>query len=324
MLSFLLRRLNLLLITAFILTVVAFIIDRNIMLTHQSADLPDSNYVSQYTQYLLNIINGNIGYSAIDHKPFLSSGLINFASTIELCFVALIFSSFVAIPLGILAGLFRNSRLDYCIMTIALSGLALPVFWVSVIAVLLPSMIGNFLPVDGNISIIYEVPVITGFMLIDTLIASHQYGLSAFIDRVAHLILPATVLSLFLITEIIRLTRHSMTMVMRSNYIKAAYAKGFSRTEIIFNHALRNALPAIIPQLRLQMSTILSFAMVIEIVFNLQGIGTWLLDSLQEGDYLALPAGMLIITGFILFFSIFIEILMVIISPLRRGSLYVD
>lgn len=324
MLSFLLRRLNLLLITAFILTIVAFLIDRNIMLNFKTPELPQSSYVSQYLDYLLNILKGNLGYSEITHLPFLQTGLINFASTIELCFVALIFSSLIAIPLGVLAGLFRNSTTDYIIMTIALSGLALPVFWVSVMAILLPSFIGNILPIDGNISVMYEIPVRSGFLLIDTLLASPQYGLSAFCDRIAHLILPASVLSLFLITEIIRLTRHSMTMVMRSNYIKAAYAKGFSRSEIVFNHALRNALPAVIPQLRLQMSTILSFAMVIEIVFNLQGIGAWLLTSLQDGDYLALPAGMLIVTGFILFFSILTEILMVIISPLRRGSLYVD
>lgn len=323
MLSFLLRRLNLLLITALILTIIAFATDRIVSVNSETV-VNSNGYIKQYFAYLWQIMNGNLGYSSVDNQSLLERGLIFFASTLELCFTALIFSSIIAIPLGLLAGLFRNTRLDYAIMTIAIMGLALPVFWVGVMAVLLPSVWGQVLPVDGNLSLIYEVPVVTGFLLIDTLMVTEQYELFAFIDRVAHLILPALVLSFFLITEIVRLTRHSMTMVMRSNYIQAAYAKGFSRTKIVFAHALKNALPPIIPQLRLQLSTIISFAMTIEIVFNLNGIGKWLFISLKTGDYLVLPAGILIISGFILSFSIFIEILMVVISPLRRGSLYAD
>ncbi len=305
------------------MTIIAFATDRIVSVNSETV-INSNGYIKQYFAYLWQIMNGDLGYSSVDNQSLLDRGLIFFASTLELCFTALIFSSIIAVPLGLLAGLFRNTRLDYAIMTIAIMGLALPVFWVGVMAVLLPSVWGQVLPVDGNLSLIYEVPVVTGFLLIDTLMVTEQYELFAFIDRVAHLILPALVLSFFLITEIVRLTRHSMTMVMRSNYIQAAYAKGFSRTKIVFAHALKNALPPIIPQLRLQLSTIISFAMTIEIVFNLNGIGKWLFISLKTGDYLVLPAGILIISGFILSFSIFIEILMVVISPLRRGSLYAD
>ncbi|TEW56094.1 ABC transporter permease subunit [Psychromonas sp. RZ22] len=324
MLSFLIRRLNLLLITAFILTIIAFAIDRSVTIESDLTLSEQPNYFFQYLSYLFNLLDGNFGYSSLDNQPLLTRGLLFFNATLELCFSALLISCLIAIPLGLLAGLFRNTKLDYMIMTVAIVGLALPVFWVGVMAVLLPSVWGDVLPVDGNLSLIYDVPTVTGFLLIDTLLVTKEYGLFAFFDRIAHLILPSLVLSFFLVTEIIRLTRHSMTMVMRSNYIKAAYAKGFSRRKIVFTHALRNALPPIIPQLRLQLSTVISFAMTIEIVFNLDGIGKWLFTSLKAGDYLVLPAGMLIITGFILFFSILVEIIMVIISPLRRGSLYVD
>ncbi|TEW49523.1 ABC transporter permease subunit [Psychromonas algicola] len=324
MLSFLIRRLNLLFITALILTIIAFIIEKNVVVNNTIIDTSSNNYLLQYFSYLINIITGEFGYSALDNQPLLARGLMFFASTIELCLLGLVFSSLVAIPLGVLGGLFRDTKLDYVIMTIALSGLSLPVFWVGVMVLLLPGVWGDLLPVDGNLSLVYEVPSVTGFLLIDTLFVTDQYGLFAFFDRLAHLLLPALVLSFFLTTEIIRLTRHSMTMVMRSNYIKAAYAKGFSRRKIVFAHALQNALPPIIPQLRLQLSTILSFAMTIEIVFNLDGMGDWLLSSLNAGDYGVLPVGMLIITSFILFFSILIDILMVIISPIMRGSLYAN
>jgi cationic peptide transport system permease protein len=324
MLSFLIRRLNLLLITALILTILAFILDRTVTINSHTAISDNRNYILQYFSYLWHILTGHFGVSSIDGKPLFVKGLVFFASTLELCTIALLFSSIIGIPLGLLSGLFRNTKLDYAIMTLAIIGLAIPVFWVSVMAILLPSVLGEILPVDGNLSLIYDVPVVTGFLLIDTLLVTEQYELFAFIDRIAHLILPGLVLSFFLVAEIVRLTRHSMTMVMRSNYIQTAYAKGFSRTKIVFHHALRNALPPIIPQLRLQLSTIISFAMTIEIVFNLNGIGTWLYASFKSGDYLVLPAGMLIITAFILISSISIEVLMMIISPLRRGSLYAD
>ena len=135
MLSFLIRRLNLLLITAFILTIIAFMIDRTVSINHTTEKLAQGNFVLQYFSYLWQILSGNFGYSTIDQQGLLKRGLIFFASTLELCFLALLFSSLMAIPLGLLAGLFRNTKLDYIIMTIAIIGLALPVFWVGVMAV---------------------------------------------------------------------------------------------------------------------------------------------------------------------------------------------
>jgi cationic peptide transport system permease protein len=324
MLSFLIRRFNLFFLTAFILTIIAFIIDRSVVPNSTIGSGKEHNYLIQYLSYVYSLLNGHFGYSALDGKNLLIRGLVFFASTLELCILALLFSCLIAIPLGLLGGLFRDTKLDYVIMTIALTGLSLPVFWVGVMVLLLPGVWGDLLPVDGNLSLVYEVPAVTGFLLIDTLLMTNEYGLFAFFDRLAHLLLPALVLSFFLTTEIIRLTRHSMTMVMRSNYIKAAYAKGFSRRKIVFVHALNNTLPPIIPQLRLQLSTIFSFAMTIEIVFNLDGMGDWLLSSLNAGDYAVIPVGMLIISTFILSLSILIDILMVLISPVKRGSLYAD
>ncbi|AGH81262.1 peptide ABC transporter protein inner membrane binding component [Psychromonas sp. CNPT3] len=319
MFIYLLRRLNLIVITAFILTVLTFILEH----WHNGALMTQSNYFVSYYQYIGTLIEGNWGYSNMDQLPILEKGLVAFASTLELCFLAFLSASIIAIPLGILAGLDRNSRLDYIIMSIVLITLALPVFWVSIVMTMLPHAIGLNLPIDGNISPIYEVPTLTGFLLIDSLLSAQTYRLDAFFDHLAHLTLPATVLSLFLITEIIRLTRHSITMVMQKNYIKSAKAKGLSRLSIIFRHVLQNALPSIIHQLWVQISTIISFAMAIEIVFSLPGAGTWLYRSINHADYIALPTAILIISGFILISSILVDIFLMLISPIKRETLYV-
>jgi len=319
MLNYFIRRIYLLAITAFILSVIAF--------TIKHWTVPGviyDNILSDYWHYMMGLLQGDFGVSIVNNQPMLSIGLIAFASTLELCLFAFLFASVIGIPLGILAGLERNNGIDYTIMGMALIGLALPVFWMSIIFAMIPSVLGWVMPIDGNISPIYEVPAVTGFLFIDSLLISNKYQLDAFFNHLVHLVLPSLVLAIFLISEMIRLTRHTITTIMRDNYIKAAHTKGLTRTQIVFRHVLKNAFPPIIHQLRLQISTIISFAMAIEIVFSYQGAGMWLFDSIQQGDYLALSTGTLIISGFILLASILVDLLLVIISPTKRKSLYAD
>ncbi|MCP4324254.1 MAG: ABC transporter permease subunit [Alteromonadales bacterium] len=319
MFNYLLRRIYLLSITAFILTLIAFTIEHWTVHTH----LNENTFI-HYLKYMAAIIKGDFGHSTVDNQPILESGLIAFSSTLELCIFAFLIACIVGVPLGIFAGLDRNKNLDYSIMSLALIGLALPVFWVAIIFSVLPNAFDWTMPIDGNISPIYEIPVVSGFLFIDTLLVSDQYQFDAFLNHVVHLILPSSVLAIFLISEIIRLTRHAITTVMRSNYIKAAYTKGLTQRQIVFRHVLKNAMPPIIHQLRLQLSTVISFAMVIEIVFSCQGAGVWLFDSIQQGDYIVLSSAILIISGFILISSILIDLLLVFISPAKRRSLYAD
>ncbi|WP_372882819.1 ABC transporter permease subunit [Psychromonas sp.] len=321
MLNYLFRRLNLLFFTAFALSIFAFMLA---LWSSSELTANNGNYVMLYAQYMMDILQGQWGASIINQQSHMVNGLIAFSSTLELCLVALLTSIIIGIPLGIFAGLYRNGVLDYTIMSIALIGLALPAFWLAIITMMLPVSFALALPIDGDISPLYEVPNITGFQLIDSLFAIELYGLDAFFDRLAHLILPAVVLSFFLSSEIIRLTRHSISLVMKSNYIKAANTKGLSVLQIVFRHVLKNALPPIIPLLRLQLNTIISIAMAIEIVFSSHGAGVWLFASIKGSDYAALPAAVIIISGFILLSSIIIDILQMLISPTTRRILYAD
>lgn len=319
MFNYLLRRIYLLSIIAFILTLIAFTIEHWTVHTQI-----DENTFIHYFNYLCNIVKGDFGSSIIDDKPIFNTGLMAFSSTLELCFFAFIIAIIIGIPLGVFAGLDHNHGVDFTIMSLALVGLALPVFWVAIIFTILPHAVGITLPIDGNISPIYEVPIVTGFLFIDSLLVTDLYQLDAFLDHLTHLILPSTVLALFLTSEIIRLTRNAITMVMKSNYIKAAKTKGLTRRQIVYRHVLKNSLPPIIHQLRLQLSTIISFAMAIEIVFSYQGAGMWLFTSIQQRDYLVLSCALLIISGFILLSSIIVDFVLVLISPTKRKSLYAD
>ena len=318
MLYYILRRIGLFLITAFILSLIAYALQSWV---NGSAPV---NYPLGYFNYILKIFNGNWGVSIIDHQPILSKGLTALAGTLELCFLGIIFAMIFSVPLGTIAGLYRNTKIDYVIMTIAITALSLPVFWLAVIMSSIPNTLNISLPIDGQISPIYDVANNTGFMLIDSLLVSDIYQLDAFYSRLEHLILPAIVLSFFIVAETIRLTRSSISMVMKSNYIKAAYSKGLSTFQIVRIHILKNIYPTIVHELRSQLSALISFAMTIDIVFSLNGTGQWLLTSIQEGDYVVLPTAVLLVGGGILLTGILIDIFLMLTSPAKRKYLYVD
>ncbi|WP_354625686.1 ABC transporter permease subunit [Psychromonas sp. MME2] len=130
---------------------------------------------------------GEWGFSIIDQQPILVKGLTAFYLTLELCLVAFVTATIIAVPLGIIASMNKDTMLDKIIMTIALISLALPVFWLSVVLTLFPSSTSLPIPIDGDISPIYEFKNHTGFLLIDTLIATKSYQLDAFFSRLAHL-----------------------------------------------------------------------------------------------------------------------------------------
>ncbi|MCK5817861.1 MAG: ABC transporter permease subunit [Psychromonas sp.] len=318
MLNYIMRRLGLFISTAFILTLIAYALHYWLNQSHSQP------IINGYITYMIQILKGNWGISIIDHQPILAKGLKSLASTLELSIFAFIGALTLAIPLGIIAGIYRNGQIDYLIMSTAIIALALPVFWVAIMMPTVSNIFHLTLPIDGQISPIYEVKNVTGFMLIDSLFTTGTYHFEAFYSRVRHLILPSIVLSLFIFAETIRLTRHSISMVMKSNYINAAYSKGLSTVQILRSHVFKNIYPSIIHDLRSNLSTLFSFAMTVDIVFKSKGSGQWLLTSIHEGDYIVLPTAILIIGGFILLSSILIDILLMLTSPTKRITLYVD
>lgn len=318
MLYYILRRFGLFFTTAFILTLIAF------SLHSWLTEIQSSAYLDDYFVYMLQIFKGNWGISIIDQQPILMKGVMALASTLELCLFASIAALLIAVPLGAIAGIQQNSNIDYVIMSIALLTLAIPVFWIALMMTTIPNTFNIELPIDGQISPLFEIPSVTGFMLVDSLLVSDTYHFDAFFNRIQHLILPAIALSLFIFAEAVRLTRHSISTVMKSNYVKASYSKGFSTWHIVRTHVLKNIYPLIIHELRSQLSVLISFAMTVEIVFSLNGTGNWLLSSINEGDYIVLPTAILLIGGFTLLTSILIDIFLMLTSPTKRRLLYVD
>jgi dipeptide transport system permease protein len=158
---------------------------------------------------------------------------------------------------------------------------------------------------------------VTGFMLIDTLIAGDR---AAFISALRHLILPAIVLGTIPLAVIARMTRSSMLEVLGEDYIRTARAKGLSRFRIVWLHALRNALIPVITVIGLQVGLLLSGTILTETIFSWPGMGKWLVESINRRDYPVLQGGVLLVACLIIFVNLSVDLLYGLINPRIRHA----
>ena len=226
----------------------------------------------------------------------------------------------VGIPLGFIAAIRHNKTSDNVILSLAMLGYSIPVFWLGLLAILVFSIGLGWLPSAGQISLLFEIEFVTGIQFFDILLSDSPYKWQAFRDASAHMILPACVIALAPATIFIRLSRAAMIEVLAASYIRAARAKGLSFQQIIFRHAIRNALIQIIRHVGLQFANLVTIAMVTEVIFSWPGIGRWLIDSIYQRDYTAIQSGLLVLSCFIFIVHILTDFIYAALNPLARGN----
>jgi cationic peptide transport system permease protein len=272
----------------------------------------------QYIQYNQRILAGDWGLSFASQQPVLHEIVRVLPATLELTTYALILSLWAGIPLGLLAAVRKDSVLDKCIGAFALIGYSMPVFWLALLLIMLFALQLGWLPTSGRISVLFEVPYHTGFMFADIARATDIDQQAATQDALRHLLLPCIVLASYPTSVMIRFVRQSMLDVMEQNYIKTARAKGLSRYQVLYRHGLRNALLPVTRQVGLQFSTLITLAMLTEVIFSWPGIGQWLIDSIYQRNYPAIQAGVLVISSLVIVVNVLTEILHTLFNPLAR------
>ena len=338
MLVFTFRRLNLFIFTMLILTLLSFSLsflfpgDATInmsgainatpsqLLEIKNAYQTDENIFWQYIAYLSHVANGELGLSMASQSEISTEVLNLLPATIELSLVALLIAMFVGIPLGFIAAIKHNKPTDNIILSVSMLGYSIPVFWLGLLAILTFSITLGWFPSAGQISLLFEIELVTGIQFIDILLSDSPYKWQAFIDATAHVVLPATVISVAPATIFIRLARTSMIEVLETSYIKAARAKGLTFQQIIIRHAIRNALIKIVRHIGLQFANLVTIAMVTEVIFSWPGIGRWLIESIYQRDYTAIQSGLLVLSCFIFVVHILTDFLYAALNPLARGS----
>jgi len=255
----------------------------------------------QYLSWLGQIATGNFGHSLVDGTPV--SNLIgdHVGATLELVGTAIAIGLLVAVPLGVLQSVRNNTVFDHVASAGTAFGYSIPQFWLALIAILvfsvtfrqwglpaLPSS-GDQAPFDGSLP-----------------------------DRLAHLAMPATVLSLAYIATWSRFVRSSMLEVLSSDYVRTARSKGMRERRVILVHALRNALLPLITMVSLELPALFSGAAVVEIVFGWPGIGQLAFNRALQYDYTSVMGLVTFVALFVLLANFLADVAYTVANPRIR------
>ena len=271
----------------------------------------------QYADYLWKAVHGDLGFSTITHEPVFKEFITLFPATIELSFCAMLLALLIGLPAGIIAAVKRNTVWDYSVMGASLTGFSMPIFWWGLLLILTFSVTLGWTPVSGRIAIQFDIPPVTGFMLIDSLLSSDK---GAFRSALSHLILPSIALGTIPLAVIARMTRSSMLEVLREDYVRTARAKGASTFRIVGIHALRNALNPVVTTIGLQVGTLLAGAILTVTIFSWPGIGKWLVEAIHRRDYPAVQGGILLSATVIIGVNLIVDVLYGVINPRIRHT----
>ncbi|WP_412972784.1 ABC transporter permease subunit [Glaciecola sp. MF2-115] len=335
MINLLLRYTNLMVLTIAVLVVISFSLAYMFpgdTLTNISGIVPetdeqraalevafklDRSVFVQFWYFLENLVNGNWGVSFDSQVSLFDEISIAFPATIELTIYALFVSVFVGIPLGFIGGIWHHKPFDFGVVTFSVVSYSFPVFWLALIFITIFCLQLGYLPLSGRVNLLYEIPHSSGFILWDILVADIPNKNDAFLDAIRHLILPTLSIALVTTAIFIRFTRRSIMDEMNKGYIDAAKSRGFTTKQIFFKHGLRNSLLPILPLMAMQISTLITNAMVVETIFSWPGIGNWLIQAIYQRDYPAIRIGMLVVSVFVVTLTITIVFISRAIDPAR-------
>ncbi len=255
----------------------------------------DQPLVVQYLKWVKNVLRGDLGQSFFTNEPVFQSIIARLPVTLELMFMSLLYSIFIAIPLGVIAAVFRNQPLDYGASFLGLLGVSIPNFWLGTLMILFFSLTLGWFPSGGFVS------------LGDSLLGNLR-----------HMLLPSIALGASVGAVVMRMTRSSMLEVLGKEYIEMARAKGVTQKLLILKHALKNALIPVVTVIGIQMGYLLGGSIVIEKVFSLPGVGQLALQAITNRDYALMQGAILFVaTGFVVI-NLIVDIIYAFLNPQIR------
>lgn len=272
----------------------------------------------QFLRYADDLLHGRLGRS-IQSGNEVAQDLARYVpATLQLVILAMGFACAVGIPLGMLAAVRRQSWLDHGIRVLAVSGVALPAFWIALLLQLVVAVWWGWLPTGGMLSIAADPPPpITGMVLFDALLAG-EWG--TFLDAARHAVLPALVLSLPCLASVLRVNRAEMIEVLGSDHITAARAHGVAPGRLVGRLALKNAMLPTLAMIGLRFGWMLGSTVLVETVFDWPGIGLYAVNSAIAADFKPVM-GVTLVIGFLFMLSnLLVDLAYGWLDPRTRGA----
>ena len=268
----------------------------------------------QYFDYLGRLLHGDFGASFIDGREVAATFLIRFPATLELTIGALIFAVGLGIPLGRLAARHPNGWIDGIVTVISLFGISIPVFVLGYILAFIFGVEFHLLPTFGQLDPRLPIEPVTHFALIDAILAGHWYV----IDAVAHLVMPSIALGTIPLAVFTRITRASVIEVSNEDYVRTARAKGLTDRRVNDRHIMRNAWLPVTTVIGLETGALLAGAVLTETVFSWNGVGSWVVSSIQNHDYIVVQSLILIFATIFLLVNLIVDVGYAFLNPRIR------
>jgi peptide/nickel transport system permease protein len=246
----------------------------------------------QYVTWLADIVRGDLGRSLRTGQPIVENLSGKLPITLELAFLSIVMSLIIAIPLGVISALRRNSSSDFVVRLLGTAGLSLPNFWLATMLILIASRYFRW-----GAALIYVSPF------------------EDLIENLKQMLLPSLALALGLTAVVMRMTRSSLLEVLSQDFIRTARAKGVRERWVLYRHALRNALLPIVTVVGIQTGHLLGGAVIIEQIFGLPGLGWFLLNAIYQRDYPAVQAGVLILAIIFVMTNLVVDLLYAVLDP---------
>ncbi|MDO4430537.1 MAG: ABC transporter permease subunit [Lonepinella koalarum] len=315
----LMRRLILTLLTLIVLSLLSYHI---LLRDPLNQVFSQPHFYSGYLTYVSNLLSGDLGITYNGGKSLLNIVLTVLPPTLELCFSALLIAVLFGFPLGFLGAIHRQNSFGKTINVISSLGISVPVFWIAPILLYLSALYRWEISAVGQFNLLYEIPTISGFAIIDVWFINVPYKIKVIQNVLQHLVLPTLVLAITPTMEITRLVQQRAIWVLNQNYVKVAGTHGWSIWSIFKRHLCRNTLPVIIPQMSRLVVLVLTQCMLIESIFGWSGIGRWIIDSVNQQDYNSISVGVIVIGLFIILVNTLTDLICFLLDPFNKKGWY--
>ena len=253
----------------------------------------DKSIVVQYVEWIGGLMHGDLGYSYVSEKPAIQEILPRIPITAKVASLALAFSILFGVPLGVLSAVRQNTRLDYVLRVISLSGLSIPAFWLGLLILM------AFVAWFGSIPIYTDPP-------------------QGFWNTLALYSVPAMAVGFRSSALVMRLTRSSMLEVLRQDYIRTARAKGATDRNVNYHHALRNAMLPVVTVIGIEAAFLMGGLIVTETVFNIPGVARFLVEAIRWRDYPIVQNLVMFIAVVAVSINFLIDLLYAVLDPRIR------
>ena len=269
--------------------------------------------LEQYGVYMAGLLRGDLGLSVTTRRPVTDDLAQFLPATIELTATAFLLTILVSIPVGIVSAAKRGGIFDHASRVVSIAGVSLPVFWLGLVLQVLFYKHLGLLPIGGRLGTLdIAPPRVTGAYLVDSLLAG---DLSLFWSSFVHLILPAMTLAAGSVAVVTRMMRASILETMEADYVRTARAKGLTETSLLRRHVVRNAFIPTLTVLGLQVGYLLAGNFLVESVFNWPGIGLYAIDAISNLDYAAIMGVTLVVSVVYVAVNLIVDILYVVLDP---------